>query len=133
MDFRRHIKVVPLRGLQVVPFLNLFFLILVFLVFVTQLTSLTPFGVKLPKAITSDMMNGKEIKIVVTGENIMYVHDKIVTVHELKDFLAAARPSSSAVLIKADRRASIGRVVEIWDMGRSLGFSTINLAADREE
>ncbi len=116
-----------------IPFLNLALLLVVFLVFAAQLTLSTPFGVKLPKAITSDMASGKDIKIVVTGENIVYVHDKIVTLLELRNFLASARTDSRSVLIQADRRASIGRVVEIWDMGRSLGFSTINLATDREE
>ncbi len=133
MDFRRHIKASPLTGLQMIPFLNLALLLVVFLVFAAQLTLSTPFGVKLPKAITSDMASGKDIKIVVTGENIVYVHDKIVTLLELRNFLASARTDSRSVLIQADRRASIGRVVEIWDMGRSLGFSTINLATDREE
>jgi biopolymer transport protein ExbD len=35
-------------------------------------------------------------------------------------------------LIKADKRASLGRVVEVWDMARDLGITQINIATNQE-
>ena len=133
MNFRQHMNVAPVTGVQLVPFLNFFLIVIVFLMFVSQLAMSMPLGVRLPKVITSDMTTGKEIVVVVSGENIMYVHDKVVTLGELRGSLAFAGNDPRSLLIKVDRRASMGRVVEIWDLARSLGFTTVNLAADREE
>jgi len=35
-------------------------------------------------------------------------------------------------MIKADRRSSMGRIVDIWDLCRQLGIEKINIATTRE-
>ena len=37
-----------------------------------------------------------------------------------------------SVLIKSDRRASLGRVVEVWDLCRDMGISQVNIATNQE-
>ncbi len=133
MDFRRNIKAVSLSRIDLVPFINVIFLVVVFFLLVFVFAVSAPLNVKLPKAVTSDMVNDSSITIVVTSENILYVNDRVTTLQELKNFLSRAGSRSRSVLIKADRRASVGRVVDIWDLGRNLGIERINVATDQEE
>lgn len=133
MDFCRNIKVSVLSRVDLIPFMNVIFLLVVFFLLVFVFAVSAPLNVKLPKAVTSDMVNDTSITIVVTSENILYVNDRVTTLQELRDFLSQARNKSRSVLIKADRRASVGRVVDIWDLGRNLGIERINVATDQEE
>ena len=133
MDFRRNIKVSVLSRIDLIPFINVIFLVVVFFLLIFVFAISSPLNVKLPKAVTSDMVNDTSITIIVTSENILYVHDKVTTLQELRDFLSQAKNRSRSVLIKADRRASVGRVVDIWDLGRNLGVERINVATDQEE
>jgi biopolymer transport protein ExbD len=113
--------------------MNVIFLVVVFFLLVFVFAISAPLNVKLPKAMTSDMVKDTNITIVVTSENILYVNDRVTTLKELRGFLNQARNKSRSVLIKADRRASVGRVVDIWDLGRNLGIERINVATDQEE
>jgi len=90
--------------------------------------------VNLPRAATSEVVKPQNAEIMVTGEGIIYLDAKVVTMDELRGFFkqSAKRNSSASILIKADRRASLGRVVEIWDMARELGVSQINIATNQE-
>lgn len=88
--------------------------------------------VSLPRAITSDAADPENTVVVITGENVCYVSGKVFTFSELRKFLSAsAHPGK--ILIKADRRASFGRIVDVMDLARSLGAEKINVATDREE
>jgi len=133
VDFSRNIKVSVLTRIDLVPFINVILLVVVFFLLIFVFAVSSPLNVKLPKAVTSDMVNDTRIAIVVTSENIMYVNGKVTTLQELRLILSQAGPGSGSVLIKSDRRASVGRVVDIWDLGRSLGIERINVATDQEE
>jgi len=37
------------------------------------------------------------------------------------------------VLIKADRRASVGRIVDVWNLCRALGLERVNIATNQEQ
>ncbi len=132
MDIRRHFKISFLPRIDLVPFFNVIFLVLVFLMMVFSFALSSSLNVKLPRAVTSDMVHDGSITVVVTSENIMYVNEKVTTLGELRSLLTAAVKGSRSILIKADRRASVGRVVDIWDLARGLGIERINVAADQE-
>ncbi|MBF0593726.1 MAG: biopolymer transporter ExbD [Candidatus Omnitrophica bacterium] len=133
MNFRRHLKVSTAFGFNIVPLVNVVFLLLIFLLLASSFTARQPINVRLPKAVTSDIVNNDNITVVITAENIFYYHDKVITLGELKALLQLPQNRQRPVLIKADRRASLGRVVDIWDLGRGLGIGRINVATDQEE
>ena len=54
--------------------------------------------------------------ITITGENIIYLNNSLVTIKELRAELNKHRNSKLSILIKADRRASVGRIVDVWDV-----------------
>lgn len=88
--------------------------------------------VKLPKAITSKVLEQKNINIVISGENIIYVDSKVVNSKELRSILAEKSKYDFPVLIKADKRASLGKVVEVWDLCRELAITKVNIATNQE-
>ncbi len=89
--------------------------------------------VRLPGAVTSDISNGENITVIVSSENIFFYNNKVVTLQELREVLSRPQGQRRPVLIKADRRASVGRLVDLWNLGRSLGVERIDVACDREE
>jgi biopolymer transport protein ExbD len=133
VDFSRNIKVSVLSRVDLIPFINMIFLVVVFFFLLFVFAVDAPLNVRLPKAVTSDMANDKSVTIVVTSENIVYVNGRVTTLQELRGLLSRAKDRASSVLIKADRRVSVGRIVDIWNLGRDLGIKRINVATDQEE
>jgi biopolymer transport protein ExbD len=88
--------------------------------------------INLPKAVTSEVVKYDNIDIAISAENIIYVNGKVMTTQELKGLLRQVAKRDVSILIKADKRASLGRVVEIWDMCRDLGVTHVNIATNQE-
>ncbi|MCX5701821.1 MAG: biopolymer transporter ExbD, partial [Candidatus Omnitrophica bacterium] len=88
--------------------------------------------VNLPKAVTSEVVKYENIEVVISGENVTYLNGKVITTPELKNLFKQVASNNESILIKADRRASLGRVVEIWDMCRDLGVTQVNIATNQE-
>ena len=105
---------------------------LIFFILSSSLASQSGINVKLPKAITSDTIKEENLTITVTSENVIYLDNKIITFKELRRELGKNVKKNRPVLIKADRRSSLGRIVDVWDLCRELGIERINIAADQE-
>ncbi len=88
--------------------------------------------VNLPRAVTSEVVKFQNLELVISSENVVYLNGKVITLAELKPFLKQVAERKQAILIKADKRASLGRVVEIWDMCRDLGITQTNIATNQE-
>ena len=134
MKFKRHIEFVyGLKQLYVAPLINLVFLLFMFFVLTWGLI-MQPAGLKvnLPRAVTSEVIKKDNINILITDENTIYLEGSIINTLELKKVFTQIAARKQTVLIKSDRRASLGRVVEIWDMARDLGIAQINIATNQE-
>jgi biopolymer transport protein ExbD len=121
-----------MRAIGIVPLLNILFLLLIFLALSSVLTSPATIGVKLPKAMTSDVILAENVVIAITGENVIYMDNKIVAIKDLKGRMNGLGKNVS-VLIKADRRASLGRIVDVWNICRALGLERVNIATNQEQ
>jgi biopolymer transport protein ExbD len=88
--------------------------------------------VKLPRAVTSEAVKFENLEILVTAENVIYLNGAVISAQELKTVFKQAGRRGQAVLIKSDKRASLGRVVEIWDLARDMGIAQINIATNQE-
>jgi len=123
-----------LKQIDIAPLIDVVFQLLIFFMLTSSFIMQPGIKVNLPRAATSEVVKPQNAEIMVTGEGIIYLDAKVVTMDELRGFFkqSAKRNSSASILIKADRRASLGRVVEIWDMARELGVSQINIATNQE-
>lgn len=133
MHFRRHMELEHgLRQIDIAPLIDMVFQLLIFFMLTSSFVMQPGIKVNLPKALTSEVVRYENIEIVLSSENVIYLAGRVVTMQELNNFLKQVAKRKQAILIKSDRRASLGRVVEIWDMCRDLGITQINIATNQE-
>ena len=133
MRFKRHIELEHgLRQIDIAPLVDVIFQLLIFFMLTSSFIISSGIRVNLPKAVTSQIVKTKSLEIVISGENVIYIDGGVVTIQELKSIIKGLVTRNQSLLIKADRRAQLGRVVEIWDMARNLGLSQINIATYQE-
>jgi len=121
-----------LKQIDIAPLIDIVFQLLIFFMLTSSFVMQPGIKVNLPKAVTSEVVKFENIDILITSENVTYLNGKVVTTSELKTLLKQAAGRNQTILIKADKRASLGRVVEIWDMARDLGITQINIATNQE-
>lgn len=129
MRFKRHIELEHgLRQIDIAPLIDMVFQLLIFFMLTSSFIIPSAIKINLPRALSSEALKEKNIEIAVSSENIIYLDGKVVSLLELKEFLKNIASKDISIFIKADRRAFLGRVVEIWDLCRQLGISHINIA-----
>jgi len=118
--------------LDIAPLIDVVFLLLIFFMLTSSFIFQPGIKVNLPKAVTSEAVHEKSLVILVTGSDMVYLNDRAITTKELNSRLRIAAKEKKPLLIKADRHASMGKIVEIWDMCRDTGVSRINIATSQE-
>lgn len=132
MKFKRNVKIEQgLPAIVMAPLANVIFLVPVLYILFSSFVSSPTINVQLPKTVTSDAIADDNIVITITGENVIYWNGKIIAVKDLKAQLSQQRNKNIPVLIKTDRRASVGRIVDVWDLCRALGMGKVNIATDQ--
>ncbi len=133
MRFKRHMELEHgLKQIDIAPLIDMVFQLLIFFMLTSSFVMQPGIKVNLPKAVTSEIVKYENIEVILSGENVIYLNGKVVNSGELKDLLKQVAKRKQAILIKADKHASLGRVVEVWDMCRDLGLSQINIATNQE-
>ncbi len=120
-----------LASMDFTPLIDVIFLLLIFFMLTSSFIFQPGIKVNLPRAITSEALSEKNIIITVTSENLIYVDGKLVTISELNLKLKDIADLRRSILIKADEKASLGRVVKIWDICRQTGISKVNIATSQ--
>jgi biopolymer transport protein ExbD len=132
MRFKRHLRLEHgLKGIDIVPLANLLFLLLLFLMLGPSLFTLSGSTVELPRMLTSEAVRYRNLEISLSSENAVYLNGHPVSGSGLQEFLAQVPGKNTSILIKADKKIPLGKVVEIWDLCRRQGISRINIATDR--
>jgi biopolymer transport protein ExbD len=132
MKFKRHTKLEHgLRQIDIAPLIDLMFLLLIFFMLTSSFTLQSGINVKLPKAVTSDVIKDENLIVTITRENVIYLNGAVITIKELNTKLQGYK--KQPLLIRADRRASVGRVVDVWDLCRELGIERIHIATNQDQ
>jgi len=121
-----------LRQIDIAPLIDMVFQLLIFFMLTSSFIMQPGIKVNLPKAVTSEVVKYENVEVVISSENVIYINGKVITIQELKTLLVQTAKAKGSILIKADRRASLGRIVEVWDMCRDLGITQINIATNQE-
>lgn len=130
MRFKRRSRIES--GLMdLTPLVNVFFLLFVFFVFTSSFIFQPGIKVNLPKAVTSEVVQDENVVIIITKDDKIYLNDRQISQDELASRLRLMAKEKASLLIKADRAASLGRIVEIWDMCRTEGVSRVNIATGK--
>jgi len=129
MRLKRHLKLErTLRTIDIAPLIDVVFLLLIFFMLTSSFIFQPGIKVNLPRAITSEMLSEENAVISITAENLIYYKQKLVTIKELSSLLKSIASARLPVLIKSDRKASLGRIVVVWDICRQEGVQQVNIA-----
>ena len=130
MKFKRRVKVE--QGLiELTPLVNVFFLLFIFFAFTSSFIFQPGIKVNLPKAVTSEVVQQESAVLIVTKDDRVYLNDREISRDELMSSLRLMAKDNMPLLIKADSHASLGKVVEIWDICRREGVSQADIATNR--
>ncbi len=133
MRFKRHLEIEKgLKQLDIAPLIDVVFQLLIFFMLTSSFIFQPGIKINLPKAVTSQIIKEKNIVITVTAENLIYMEGKPITTKELVAKLKASAKEDRPILINADRKSDLGRIVEIWDLCRAHGISRVNIATNQE-
>ena len=121
---------IPVHPVVMVAAMNLFLLILMLLIYCSSLSRPAGFEIFIPPLVeTENLQNNQTITI--TAENIFYLNGKVVTLNELKKDLAKMDASHRNIFIRVDRRSSMGRVMDVWDLCRAMGKAQVHIVTDQ--
>ena len=123
---------VGLDQITIVPLITVIFQLLIFFMLTSSFTFQSGIHIKLPKTITSDVLKEQNFVITITSEDLIYVNNHIMTIKELKGEMSKPSNKTRPVLIKAARRTSVGRIVDVWDLCRGVGVERINIATNQD-
>ncbi len=118
---------------MIAPFIDVIFLLMIFFIIFSSLVVPSAATVRLPKAVTSDTIREENFVVTITSEDVMTLNGEVVTIKELRAVLSGSSTQNRPLLIKADRRSSVGRVIDVWDLGRDLGLERVNIATTSEQ
>ena len=119
--------------LDIAPLIDVVFLLLIFFMLTSSFIFQPGIKINLPKALTSEVIHRENLIIVITDDNSLYISDRLIDGEELSSRLEIARKEAKPILIKADRKASLGKVVEVWDLCRAGGIEKINIATTQNK
>ncbi|MDP8290226.1 MAG: biopolymer transporter ExbD [Candidatus Susulua stagnicola] len=132
MRFRKSARVeVGLRQIDIAPLIDCIFLLLIFFMLTSSFVVIPGVNVKLPKALAPEEIDTRSLTVVISSEDIIYLDDKPLTIKEVEGFITKRKFNS--IFIKADRDASLGVVVKIWDACKRFGIEKIGIATTYDE
>ncbi len=130
MKFKRRLKIE--KGMvDLTPLVNVFFLLFIFFLFTSSFIFQPGIKVSLPKALTSEVIQQEGVVITITANDKVYLNEREINADEIASNLRLLAKTGTPLLIKADSKASLGRVVEIWDMCRNEGVLQVNIATGK--
>lgn len=116
------------------PLLDMVFILLIFFVVTTTFTRETGVEVRKPKASSASKIKDKTIKVAITREGTIHIHEKQVDLAILESILKrekAREPSLKAVII-ADESSMTGILVKVVDRCNLAGLKNVSIAALNE-
>ncbi len=121
------------RTMELTPLIDVVFLLLIFFMLTSSFISQPGIKINLPKALTGQLLQKNTLVLTITEDNRIYFNNKRILFKELKDKLKDVDRKEQTLLIKADKQASLGRIVEVWDLCRELGIHQVNIATTTKE
>ena len=119
--------------LDIAPLIDVVFLLLIFFMLTSNFVLQPGIRVRLPRAVTSEIIDSENLIVAVTAQDLLYLNYKPIQSAALQDLLNEAARHNSSVLIKADVGSSVGKIVEIWDLCRRAGITKVNIATNQAQ
>ncbi len=117
--------------IDVVPLIDVVFVILIFNIMSSTLTQQTGVDVDKPQAQSAGELNRQSILVAVTRDGTIHVNERQVDPAGLQDVLKRllAGSTTGEIVIVADRESNTGVLVGVMDAGNLAGARKISVAA----
>ena len=115
------------------PLIDCVFNLLLFFMLTSSYVVQPGIRINLPKALTSEAIHDTSLIVTITEKNLILLNENAVTLEDLAVQFEQAAKDNVPLLIRADRDASVGKVIEIWDLCRDVGLTRVNVATTRRE
>ncbi len=117
--------------IDVVPLIDVVFVILIFNIMSSTLTQQTGVDVDKPQAQSAGELNRQSILVAVTRDGAIHVNERQVDPAGLQDVLKRllAGSTTGEIVIVADRESNTGILVSVMDAGNLAGARKISVAA----
>ena len=127
MKFKR--KVFLEKGhMDIAPLIDVVFLLLIFFMLTSSFIFQPGIRVNLPRAVTSEILHKELLVVLITESNEVFINERPVERDELVARITLAGQNDQSLLIKADKGADVGRVIEVWDICRQVDIKRISIA-----
>lgn len=132
MKFKRESKInAGLKQMDIVPLVDCVFLLLIFFMLSSSFVVVPGINIKLPKAISTQNIDVRPLTLVISSEDIIYLKGEPYTTKEVENYLHQEKTES--IFIKADKGASLGVVVTLWDICKKLKINKIGIATTQQD
>jgi biopolymer transport protein ExbD len=117
--------------LNVVPLIDVVFVLLIFTILTSSLTKETGVTVDKPQAQSAGELNRQSILVAITREGTVHVNERQVDMESLQDVLRRmlAENALGEVVLIADRDSNTGILVAVMDACNLAGAKKISVAA----
>jgi biopolymer transport protein ExbD len=117
--------------LNVIPLIDVVFVILIFVILSSSLTQETGMQVDKPQAQSAGELNRQSIMVAITRDGTVHVNERQIDLDGLKDVLTRllAQNALGEVVLIADRESNTGLLVNVMDACNLAGAKKISVAA----
>jgi biopolymer transport protein ExbD len=131
MNFRRDRGSRVITALEVTPLVDIVFLLLIFFLLTATYVKNPNLDINLPKASLNQVTSrDRDITIAITKKGELRYNNQEISPQKLEGILRAeyAEKSESIIVIRADEGSRHGKVVEVMDMAKRVGFGRLAIA-----
>ena len=131
MRFKRKLKLE--RGsLDITPLIDVVFLLLIFFMLTSSFLMQPGIRVTLPRVRVGAPVEVQKLEITIDNADRVYIGKRAVTLEELNAVVSdwSAREANLPVLIRGDEDATLGVVVQVWDICKAAGITRLRIGTE---
>ncbi len=116
-------------ALQMAPMIDCVFLLLIFFMVATVMRIPPPFQVELPDSKERQEFPRKKFNLNISADGQMAIDDQVIpNLDELSVFLNKNQTKIQTLIIKADKNAKHGVVIDVMERAKQQGIDTLAIA-----
>ncbi|MBI5207734.1 MAG: biopolymer transporter ExbD [Candidatus Firestonebacteria bacterium] len=120
-------------SVDITPMIDVTFMVVIFFMLTSTFVLQPGIEIKLPKAVTRDLKESKELVVVLTKDGDLFLNREKVTPVSLYHRLENDFRDQNLIIIMADRDVKHHNVVEVMDIAKQVGIKRIAIATDVKE
>jgi biopolymer transport protein ExbD len=132
----RSLRVERQPKLMIIPMIDIIFFLLVFFMMSTlYMVEQRTLPVSLPQASAAQADVAKNVAITIARDGVIYIEQEQIPPELFKARIQAqlARQAGSAFVLRADKQAEYGRVVQVLDELKVLGVKKVAVATEQAQ